>query len=67
MPGGRPRTAARPEGSVTRSYSLDRRAWERVEQYAKDRGVTRSQAASELILAGANEVGDPFPVKHPPY
>jgi len=49
---GRPRT--RPQGSVTRSYSLDRRAHDAVSEYAAAHGVSRSQAATELILAGAS-------------
>jgi len=48
---GRPRT--RPEGSVTRSYSLDRRAHDAVTEYASEHSVSRSEAASALILMAA--------------
>ena len=41
-----------PQGHVSRSLSLDVRADERLTRYMREHGVTRSQAASALILAG---------------
>jgi len=52
--GGRPRV--RPEGSVTRSYSLDRRAHDAISAYAQQEWLTRSEAASKLVLLGVDRL-----------
>lgn len=48
---GRPRLY--PQGHVSRTLSIDRRADDAVAGYAEREGVSRSQAASVLILEGA--------------
>lgn len=52
--GGKRKGAGRPpvypHGRVTRSLSLDTRADRRIAAYAKEAGLTRSEAASRLIL-----------------
>ena len=47
---GRPRMY--PQGYVSRTLSLDKRADDAVHERAVKRGISRSQAASELILKG---------------
>lgn len=50
-----------PQGRVTRSLSLDTRADEALTRYMRDRGLSRSQAASELILAEGRGEGQERP------
>ena len=50
-----------PQGHVSRSLSLDRRADAAVATYAEQAGLSRSQAASRLILAGKWHVDDFWP------
>jgi hypothetical protein len=45
---GRPRLY--PHGHVSRTLSLDVRADERIAEYAAQHGLSRSQAASVLVL-----------------
>lgn len=49
---GRPRIY--PAGRVTRTMSLDRRADEAVRRYAEEHGLSKSQAASVLILRASS-------------